>query len=188
MPKMPGCLTTAQTTMQTLKIERNALIQLSLELAKELAKLCPDPIHKNQVKDLEAELARSGAEPRTSNHRFQTWAGTTSMGVLERLLGIPETEEPLTVWPIVDHETCGPINGFPRLDQWCAVAFSSEMQNTVARALEKHYAESNPLGAKRDYEDDLALAKATCETNPSTKNQEDVLAAENALKRHYPQS
>lgn len=325
--------------MQQPNTERNALLRLSLELAKELVKLCPDPIHKTQVQELEAEIKKSESEPRAPNRRFQTWAGTASTGVLEKLLGIPETEEPTTVWPIVDHETCGPINGFPRTDQWCAVTFSSEMQNTVARALEKYYgdgdpdldkigeklrtqdnqataapmfcvqgrrriygrdpflrwfrrqyaaqkriygmdpkwsdnpvwidtedgarevpapenpdnppgsyeltgyvdvwetlavcfteagcqehlglnghnyrhyeevriyAESfhrnpemlairdclmgqkpNPLGSKEDYEADVAEAKATCKANPSTKNQEDVLAAESALKRHYPKN
>lgn len=125
--------------MQKSEIERNALLRLSLELAKELGRLCPDQIHKSQILELEAELAKPRPKPRTTNDRFQTWAGTTSKGVLERALGLPITEEPLTVWPIVDRETCGPINGFPRMDQWCAVTFSSEMQNTVARALEAYH-------------------------------------------------
>ena len=39
------------------------------------------------------------------------------------------------LWPIVDNETCGAIDGFPRPDQMCAFAFSPTVQREICDAL-----------------------------------------------------
>ena len=44
-------------------------------------------------------------------------------------------EDSRVIWPIVDSEICGPINGFPRPDQWCAVAFDPDLQARICRLL-----------------------------------------------------
>ena len=41
----------------------------------------------------------------------------------------------MTVHPIIDRETCGPIDGYPKESQWFAVAFSATDQEEIAAAL-----------------------------------------------------
>lgn len=58
-----------------------------------------------------------------SDRRYEEWAGK---------------ETPIgTVWPIVDTETCGLINGSPTPEQWCAVAFDPDVQARICRLLNK---------------------------------------------------
>lgn len=81
----------------------------------------------------------AGVELPRRARRFEMWAGFLSVGVLEEMLGDPVTSEPLTIYPIVDKKTCGPIDGYPRTDQFYAVTFSSKTQETVALALEQFH-------------------------------------------------
>lgn len=64
--------------------------------------------------------------------RYQSWAGTgwprgfENMGI-ESVTGI--------VWPIVDNETCGEIDGYPTAEQWFCVAFDFKAQGVICDAL-----------------------------------------------------
>ena len=94
------------------------------------------------------------------NERFATWAGVMSPAVLQELLGYPTTEQPMTIWPIVDRETCGSIDGYPRHDQWCAVAFTSKMQDIVAHALEQYYHTDKNKDDTQSIKHELKTAKS----------------------------
>lgn len=51
--------------------------------------------------------------------RYIAWCGTG----WPRDWEIEHTNKLGVVWPIVDEKTCGPINGFPKPEQWCCVVF-----------------------------------------------------------------
>lgn len=64
-------------------------------------------------------------------YRYSMWAGQGLPIGWARQMGLPEDEIGDVVWPIVDDQTCGPINGSPRPEQmlcWCP---SSEKQRIV---------------------------------------------------------
>ena len=64
--------------------------------------------------------------------RYQMWAGQGLPKAWAENMGVEPGD---TVWPIVDSETCGAIDGFPKPDQmlcWCP---SVEKQQTVFRLL-----------------------------------------------------
>ncbi len=77
--------------------------------------------------------------------RYEEWAGT----------GIPKCWKDLgfddpsgVVWPIVDNETCGPIDGTPEQEQWFAVAFTPAAQAMICKLL-------NDDEEKKEYEEYL---------------------------------
>lgn len=43
-----------------------------------------------------------------------------------------------------------------------------------------------PIGDRNDYELDVAEAQARYDANPSSMNHEDLYAAKQALRRHWP--
>ena len=66
--------------------------------------------------------------------RYEAWAG---MGLPKAWAENMGREAGDSVWPIVDSETCGPINGWPTPEQmlcWCP---SSEKQSQVLKELNK---------------------------------------------------
>ena len=70
------------------------------------------------------------------NKRYAMWVGIC---IPEWLISVldgkkPKSSEP-AVWPIVDNETCGEIEGEPRPDQFFCVTFNSEDQRKVCNAL-----------------------------------------------------
>lgn len=70
--------------------------------------------------------------------RFEMWCGTGwPKGWVKAFnLKIPE-DECVVVWPIVDTETCGNIDGFPKPEQWYCIAFTSESQLEICNLLNK---------------------------------------------------
>ena len=70
------------------------------------------------------------------NKRYTMWAG---MGIPEWLISVldgkkPKSAEP-AIWPIIDNETCGEIQGEPTPDQFFCIAFTSATQRTICNAL-----------------------------------------------------
>lgn len=70
------------------------------------------------------------------NKRYIMWAG---MGIPEWLTAVldgkkAKPEEP-AIWPIIDDETCGEIQGEPSPDQFFCVAFTSATQRIICNAL-----------------------------------------------------
>lgn len=66
--------------------------------------------------------------------RYSMWAGIGSIKQLEWLLDFKtEKDEPFPceIWGITDDETCGSIDGQPRLDQYCCICFTATEQRKV---------------------------------------------------------
>ncbi len=70
--------------------------------------------------------------------RFSCWAGQgLPRGWAQNMGGRFADFDGDVVWPIVDNETCGPIDGYPKPDQmlcWCP---SAEKQSQVVTMLRK---------------------------------------------------
>ena len=64
--------------------------------------------------------------------RFQSWAGNWIPKRWEDL-GFSDSRD--VVWPIVDAMKCGFIDGYPKSDQWYAVAFDSDEQARICKLL-----------------------------------------------------
>ena len=45
-----------------------------------------------------------------------------------------------------------------------------------------------PSGTREDYEQDVSMAKLAYELDKSSKNHDDWIAAQDALRRHYPET
>ena len=74
------------------------------------------------------ELAESGSRPAPCSPRFEQFAGFL----------VPEGHAVfggMAVHPIIDRETCGPIDGYPKESQWFAVAFCATDQERITAAL-----------------------------------------------------
>ena len=67
-----------------------------------------------------------------SKRRYEQWAGT---GIPKEWKSFGFKDPSGIVWPIVDTETCGPIDGFPSPDQWYLVAFDSDVQAKILALL-----------------------------------------------------
>lgn len=83
--------------------------------------------------------------------RYECWAGR----------GIPKEweyfgfEDPSgVIWPIVDLETCGPIDGYPKPEQWYCVALDHNIQDRICRLLNKE--ESNNRCKNCEYYESFA--------------------------------
>lgn len=63
---------------------------------------------------------------------FEMWAGT---GYPESWAKTTGVDSGVTVWPIINKETCGTINGYPRPDQWYCVALDHKDQERICNAL-----------------------------------------------------
>jgi len=65
--------------------------------------------------------------------RYEAWAGRSSwagLGIPGELLNTTRT-----IWPIVNLETCGPIEGSPTVDQFYAVVFDPDEQERICNLL-----------------------------------------------------
>ena len=72
------------------------------------------------------------------SNRFACWVGRGLPKGWAKSMGLKGDDIGGVVWPIVDSETSGPIDGFPRPEQmlcWCP---SIEKQHQVVKALEAH--------------------------------------------------
>lgn len=70
--------------------------------------------------------------------RFEMWAGMGLPKGWAENMGLKGDDVGDVVWPIIDKEMCGPIDGFPRPDQmlcWCP---SSEKQRQVFEMLNNY--------------------------------------------------
>lgn len=65
--------------------------------------------------------------------RYEMWCGSGLPKGWAEAMGIEYDGD--TVWPIVDSETCGPIDGTPRPDQMLCWAPSSEKQVILFKIL-----------------------------------------------------
>lgn len=70
--------------------------------------------------------------------RFEMWAGRW---IPEFIVGGND----ITLWPVVDAETCGKIDGSPRPEQVLCWAADAPTQALIASLLEKHYAEQKKV-------------------------------------------
>ena len=69
--------------------------------------------------------------------RFSCWAGTGLPKAWAENMGFRGEQVADSVWPIVDNQTCGPIDGYPKTEQmlcWCP---SVEKQSQVVSMLRK---------------------------------------------------
>lgn len=64
--------------------------------------------------------------------RYTMWAGRAWPPGISKLLVAPQD---VTVWPIVDNLTCGPIYGEPTWEQVHCVTFTSEAQREICDLL-----------------------------------------------------
>lgn len=101
---------------------------------KQVKQFDHDFVTLEAVREPAKDQPASGVEARVCEGwrtRFEQWAG----------IDCPDDSlmpfSGVTIWPIIDRETCGPIDGFPREDQFFAVAFTSASQAVIANALNK---------------------------------------------------
>lgn len=76
----------------------------------------------------------------TFPYRYVMWAAPANPSWLDWALKSAKTREkkapfPDSIWPIVDNDTCGVIDGSPRPDQYFCICFDSESQKKVFDAL-----------------------------------------------------
>lgn len=81
------------------------------------------------------------------NDRYQAWAGIGHEKYMDVMLSVlngkgdevwrKKVKEMRfeTLWPIVDNETCGPIDGYPKPKQMMAFAFTPSAQAAICNAL-----------------------------------------------------
>lgn len=75
------------------------------------------------------------AHTEAHHRRFEMWVGQGLPKGWAENMGMAGEDVGDVVWPIVDNQTCGPIDGYPRPEQmlcWCP---SSEKQQEVLLAL-----------------------------------------------------
>lgn len=108
------------------------------EPSKELADKCGGACRSHRCMDCNNSNwvgPAPGLEKRKSRiERYKCWAGTGWPKGLDDLGFKSKTG---IVWPIVDNEKCGPIDGFPTPEQWCAIAFDFDMQRIICDNLNR---------------------------------------------------
>lgn len=70
--------------------------------------------------------------------RYQAWAGIGNPDVIKSFFDGTPRPNIDAIWPIVDSEHCGGINGYPDLSQFFCVAFSSVSQQKITDALNEY--------------------------------------------------
>ena len=65
--------------------------------------------------------------------RYEAWAGTGWPRGWAGEMGF--VSDSGIVWPIVDIETCGEIDGKPKPEQWCCIAFDPKTQSLICKLL-----------------------------------------------------
>lgn len=69
----------------------------------------------------------------SAEDRYEAWAGTGWPRGWAGEIGFGSRSG--VVWPIVDTETCGEIDGQPKPEQWCCIAFDANTQRLICDLL-----------------------------------------------------
>lgn len=81
-----------------------------------------------------------------SEQRYQCWAGVSHENYLDVMASILDGSRQdwikkvkemrfETIWPVIDNETCGQIEGFPKPNQMMCFCFDPKDQARVAKAM-----------------------------------------------------